>query len=455
MSKPHEKTGAPGRPAGRRWLDIGLGERLGREFTKLWLAAAVSGVGDGIALVAAPLLAASMTGDPRIIAGFPPALTLPYVLFSLPAGVLTDRVNKSRAMALVDAFRAVIVGGFTVLVVLDQVSIPVLYVCFFLIGSCETFFRNTSQALVPQVVKREGLALANGRMIGTEIVTLEFLGPMVGGLLFAVSATLPFGVDAASFAISSLLLWTLRPLVPDGPRARRHPQARRPRRTRFLTDLIDGLRVLWRDRVLRSLAVIAGLSNFVSFGILAILVVYARNELHIGNSAYGVLLGSAAVGGLIASRLGPVLARALGSEWTLFVAVAGQVTAYLVLSVTDQPVVAGAALAVAGAATVVWNVVAVVLRQTRVSPGYLGRVNSIYRQVAWGALPVGSICGGFVAHAYGTRTVCALGALLLGMAVLYLLRVAVRHEISAPDRRPAVGTRESVSDLDDEGEVVP
>jgi MFS family permease len=176
-----------------------------------------------MALTAAPLLAFSLTSDPWLIAGVTTALTLPYLLFSLPAGVLIDRVDRRRAMAFVDAFRAVLLAGFTVLVITHLVGLLALYACFFLIGTGEAFFRNSAQTLIPQVVEREALPLANGRMMGAEIVMNEFGGPMTGGLLFAIAPPVPFGIDAASFAVSSALLSWLRPppelqLPKTGPR---------------------------------------------------------------------------------------------------------------------------------------------------------------------------------------------------------------------------------------------
>lgn len=435
----------PQRRAARiAWHGVTLltGEQTGRDFAKLWSAAAVSYAGDGIALTAAPLLAFTLTRDPRLVAGVATALTLPYLLFSLPAGVITDRVNGRRAMAAVDGFRAVLVGGFTVLVITHKATLLAIYACFFLIGTCDAFFRNTSQTIVPQVVNREALPIANGRMMSAEIIMSEFAGPMAGGALFAVVAGLPFGIDAASFAASSLLLTRLRTRT-DLERARpaaTEPAPRPPLRQRLsglLRDLPVGLRALWRHRLLRSLAIIAGLNNLVSYGILAVLVVFAAEDLHLGKTGYGLLLGSAAIGGVIASRVGPYLARKLGTERALFLAMTAQGIGYVVIFSVPQPVLAGAMLAVSGAATVLWNVVVVVLRQTQVPAKVLGRVTSIYRLIAWGALPIGSLCGGLVAGAFGPRSVFAAAAIVLAAVVAWLARMTIRHDISAGQIEPA------------------
>jgi MFS family permease len=409
-----------------------LGERMGREFGKLWFAGAASGVGDGIALTAAPLLALSLTRDPRLIAGVTTALTLPYLLFSLPAGVLIDRVDQRRAMARVDAFRAVLLCGFTVLTVTHLVDLAALYGCFFLIGTCETFFRNSSQTLVPQVVGRESLALANGRMMGAEIVMNEFLGPMTGGLFFSLAAAVPFGIDAASFAISSTLLTRLRP-----PAALQPPKNGKPSGTRaavtpraLLGELKTGLRALWHHPILRSLALIAGMINIVSYGILGVFVVFAREDLHVSKTGYGLLLAVSAVGGVIASRLGPALMRAIGKESAMLVAIAAQSVSYLVLFLTASPLLAAAMLALASFGLVQWNVIAVFLRQTLVPSGMLGRVSGVYRFIAWGTLPLGAICGGFLASAFGVRSVFSAGAIGLAAVFVYIVRMALQRKIT-------------------------
>lgn len=408
---------------------IVLGERIGREFAKLWIASAVSGAGDGIALTAAPLLAFSLTRDPRLIAGVTTALTLPYLLFSLPAGVIIDRVDLRRAMARVDAFRAVLLGGFTVLAITHLVDLAALYACFFLIGTCEAFFRNSSQTLIPQVVEREALPLANGRMMGAEIVMNEFLGPMTGGLLFSLRTALPFGIDAASFAVSSTLLTRLRPPAELQPPVK--PADHRSASPRILLrELTAGLSALWQHRVLRSLALIAGVINLVSYGMLGVLVVFAREDLHVSKTGYGLLLGASAVGGVLAARLGPAVIRAMGNESALLLAISVQAASYLVLFLTSQPLLAAAMLAAGSFGIVQWNVNAIFLRQTLVPHGMLGRVNGVYRFIAWGTLPLGAICGGFLASAFGVRSVFSAGAIGLTAVLMYLIRMAARREIT-------------------------
>ncbi len=392
------------------------------ELTKLWTASTASGAGDGLVLVAAPLLAATLTSDPRLIAGVTSALTLPYLLFGLPAGVLIDRVDRRRGMVTVDAIRAVLVGVFTTLVVTHHVGLPALYGCMFLIGTCETFFRDAQQALVPRVAGGR-LLHANGLLATSEIITKQFVGPLLGGVLFTLGAGIPFGVDAASFALSCVLLSWVR-LSPGRPA----PVAIQPRPAALLTglghDLFEGIGWLLRHRVLRRLAVIAGLSNLVNWAALALLVIYAHDQLHLPRAWYGVLLVGSAGGGLLASRLGPRLAGRTGSGWAMCLALGAQTVALVLLALAEEPVLAVAGLVVSGGGVILWNVVSVALRQTLVPDRLLGRVSSIYRLVAWGSVPVGSALGGLFAQAVGLRWVFVVGAALLLPVTISLARLA-------------------------------
>jgi hypothetical protein len=173
---------------------------LGPDFAKLWTANAVSNLGDGVTLVAGPLLAASLTRDPRLVAGLAVAQRLPWLLFSLVSGALVDRLDRRLLMVRVDAARCVAVGLLGVAVLADAASLPLLYVVFFALGTAETLFDNAAVSILPAVVPRAQLARANGRLLGAQMVANELVAPPLGGLLFAAAAAVPFLLDAGTFA---------------------------------------------------------------------------------------------------------------------------------------------------------------------------------------------------------------------------------------------------------------
>ena len=173
---------------------------LGPDFAKLWTANAVSNLGDGVTLVAGPLLAATLTRDPRLVAGLAVAQRLPWLLFSLVSGALVDRLDRRRLMVRVDAARCLAVGGLGVAVLADAATLPLLYAVFFALGTAETLFDNAAVSILPAVVPKDRLARANGRLLGAQMVANELVAPPLGGLLFATAAAVPFLLDAGTFA---------------------------------------------------------------------------------------------------------------------------------------------------------------------------------------------------------------------------------------------------------------
>jgi hypothetical protein len=198
---------------------------LGPDFARLWTASTVSNLGDGVTLVAGPLLAATLTRNPLLIAALTFAQRLPWLLFSLLSGALVDRLDRRQVMATVDLFRALVMGLLAVAVLLHAASIPLLCTTFFLLGTAETLFDNAAVSILPAVVSKASLTRANGRLLGAQIVTNDLAAPPLGGLLFAAAAAVPFLLDAGSFVAAAALVAAMRgsfrverPAEPGAPR---------------------------------------------------------------------------------------------------------------------------------------------------------------------------------------------------------------------------------------------
>jgi MFS family permease len=384
----------------------------------LWTAASLSYWGDGVILAAAPLAAAAITSDPRLVSGLTVAATLPWALFCLLSGAVVDRVDRLRLMGRIDLLRAGLMAVPAVAFLLGWSSIWLLFIVFFALGTAETFFANAAQAALPSVVPSRALESANAKLQSAELVLGQFVGPLLGGLLFAVAAELPFALNAASFVLSAVLLLVTRRLAP--PRAVARPRARGSLRH----QIGEGLVWLGRHSQLRLLAVFTGLTNLLVEATMAVLVLFSRDELGVGGAGFGSLLAIAAIGGVVASGVGPALSRLLGERWVLVSVLVFQAVAQIVIftSSSSSFVAVAAALALSAFGIVVWNIVTISIRQKVVPDSLLGRVNSVYRFVAWGTIPLGAAAGGIVAAAVGTRPVFLIAGLLLaGVAVLGLL----------------------------------
>jgi MFS family permease len=367
---------------------------LGPDFAKLWTANAVSNLGDGVTLVAGPLLAATMTRDPRLVAGLAVAQRLPWLLFALVSGALVDRLDRRLLMVRVDAARAVAVGLLGVAVLADAATLPLLYAVFFALGTAETLFDNAAISILPAVVPKEQLARANGRLLGAHMVANELVAPPLGGLLFATAAAVPFLLDAGTFAAAAALVAAM------GGRFRvERSTGAAP--TTLRSEIAEGVRWLLRHRLLRILAVAIALMNLTLSATLSISVLYAQERLGLGSVGYGLLISSMAVGGVAASLVAERLIGWLGPATTMRLGLIIETSTHLTLALARSPLLVGAVFALFGFHAMTWSVISVSLRQELIPARLLGRVNSAYALFGFGSLSLGAIFGGLLAARAG------------------------------------------------------
>ena len=388
---------------------------LGAAYWRVWWANAVSSVGDGAFVSALPLLAVTVTGDPRLISLVSAAFFVPWLLLSLPAGALVDRCDRATLMWRAQVVQGVIVAVIAVLAALGAADIGLLIGAGFCLGAAEVVFSNAAQAVLPQLVPAEQLPRANGHLQVSLTSGETFLGPPLGSLLFAVARALPFGLDAGSFAGSALLLFGL-------PRQARAEAAAGGLGAR----IAEGLRWLFRHRLLRVVAVLLGVMGFCSQMGQAVLVLLATRTLHVGARGYGLLWTASAVGSILGGLANPVLTRWFGQLPSPIIAMAAEAAVFVGIGLAPNAYVAGLMMAANGFVVTMWNVVTVSLRQRIVPAGLLGRVNSVYRMLGWGLMPLGAAAGGFVAHAGGLRAPYTIGGIVCALALVAALPVLLR-----------------------------
>lgn len=394
--------------------DSRMTRRLPSTYWRLWWATGIDSLGNGAFVAAMPLLAVTVTHDPRLVALVSAATYLPWLLLSLPVGSLVDRHDRVALMWRSQAVQAVIVGVIAVLVASGGIGIPVLAVLAFGLGACDVVFSNAAQANLPDIVPKSLLHEANGAQQTIATVAQQFVGPPVGSLLFAVAVALPFGMDAGSFALSAALLATL-------PRRRRPQVEPQPMRT----AIVDGLRWLARHRLLRTLAVLLGVNTFCWQLANATLVLLATQTLHLSARGYGLLLAGAALGSVFGGLVNARVVRRIGALPTLLTALTVNVLAFVGVGLSPNAIALGAFLAVNGFATTLWNIVTVSLRQEIVPSALLGRVTSVYKLLGWGLIPLGSLTGGLLAHEFGPRAPYPVAGVVRGIALLAALPVLI------------------------------
>ena len=206
-----------------------VGGGLGDGFWRLWSAAGIANLSDGIFWIAAPLLAVALTDSPALVAGVQIASRLPWLLFALVAGALADRLDRRRTMILVDVARVGLIAGLAIAALAGVASIWLLYVVAFALGILETLFDTAAQSILPSVVPRDRLAPANSRLLTVEFSMNQFIGPPIGGLLAAFALAAAFGTAAAGYLGAAILLVGLRGSFrasQSGPRTRIHEEIR-------------------------------------------------------------------------------------------------------------------------------------------------------------------------------------------------------------------------------------
>ncbi len=381
---------------------------LGSNYWKLWTATVVSNFGDGISGVAYPWLASAVTRDPFAIAMIGLAARLPWLLFTLPAGVVTDRVDRRKLVMWMDAARFVITVVVATAVLSFQqqlaaadaltggsvrassgVLLVMLYISSLLFGTAEVLRDNASQTLLPSIVGKDQLQRANGRMWGAEAAMNQFAGPVAGGFLLAVAFSLPFFVNAGVLAVAVSM--TL--LVSGDFRANRSidtPDAG------WRADIAEGFLWLWRRPFLRSLAVSLGVLNALGMATLATLVLYVQEVLELGATGFGVMMWAGAAGGILGSFTADKVTKRIGNGPSLFTTIIFGALTSAVIGLTSVAAVVWVMFLIGSFTAVLWNVITVSLRQTIIPDHLLGRVNSVYRMFGWGMMPIGSLAGGLL-----------------------------------------------------------
>jgi MFS family permease len=385
--------------------------KLGARYWRIWWAASVSTLGDGVRLVALPLLATTLTRDPVLVALVTLAQGLPWLLFALVSGALVDRLDRRRVMWSVDLVRAAIAVTLAITAALGVVTIWLLCLLAFLLGTAQTLFDNAAQAIMPMVVGRDRLEQANSKLFGAQVVTEEFVGPPLGALLFAAAVAAPFVLDASSFLIAALLVFTM----PGSFRAA--PVGDAPR-TRLRHEIAEGLRWLWHHRLLRTLALMLSVWMLVETATGSIFVLFALETVHVSKTGYGLLFSAGALGSAVGSAFAPRIAARFGDAPSMLAGVVVNALGLIIVAAFPQAVVVGVMGAVGGAAALVWNVITVSLRQTLIPDHLLGRVNSVYRFLGWGSMPIGAALGGVIAGVAGLRAPFFMaGGILLLLAL--------------------------------------
>lgn len=385
-------------------------------FWRLYSSSATSNLADGIGRAALPLLATHYTRNPVLISSLASLSFLPWLFFALPSGALVDRVDRRYAMAAANAVRAVAALTLGVLAAAGAANIVVLYVVAFALGVAETVYDSAIRAILPQVVRKERLDSANGLLTVEETLGQIFLGAPLGSMLLVLAIAVPFLINGVGFVLAALLVLSLRG---------NFRPARESAPVSIRRDVADGVRWLVRHRFLRNLTLVSAATGFLQSMATALLVLYVLEILHLPQGDFGYVLIGAGVGAIIGGIATPALAARLGKGPLLVVGAVVSASGVLLMGLVSHGYLAGTLFAVSSSGVMVWNVLTMSLRQSLIPHELFGRVQGAYRTLVWGAIPLGSLTGGLVAHAAGLRWVFVTsggGLLVMAVVLAFVLR---------------------------------
>jgi MFS family permease len=383
-------------------------EPLGRKYAALITASGISNLGDGIGTVAWPWVASLLTRDPIAIALVGVSLRLPWLLFSLPAGVIIDRVDRRRLVLAMDLLRFVLLTGLGAavwaaepLVLAEGNGLPAVPIYWLLLataliyGCAEVLRDNSAQTLMPAIVPASRLAAANGRMWSVELVGNSLIGPPLAGIIIAVALPLAFVANGFGFVFAALCIFSIKGVFRTKPAVeKRH----------WLAEIKDGATFLWRNRLLRDMALGVAVMNGMGHLMLVALVLYTQEVLEMSAMQYGLLLTAAAAGGIIGGFCADPLVKRLGPGNALRLTLIASAVQFAIIALFPHAAPVWGALVLAEFFGMVWNTITVTMRQSLVPQHILGRVNSVNRFFGWGSIPIGLLLSGVIVRVAETIT---------------------------------------------------
>ena len=364
---------------------------LGPTFNKIWSAAMFSKFADGLAMAAIPLVAASLTRDPLLIAIQSNMLMLPWLLFAIPLGAILDRVNRRLSMILVQATRVGIGIALASLIYTDQLNLVSLMALTFIFGISEVVYDTATQSTIPSLLKDSQLERGNSRLQIADTIMQSFIGLPLGALIYVSAAYSPFLGLAACYIAAMALVSTIPSNSMQAPRL-----AGAPKRARLRVEIKEGLVYLWQHKVLFRIVMTTGAVGFCYALGQATIVLFLLDHLGVTQVQYGLVMIPLAVGALLGAFASPKLSERFGRSQTLAISLplsslslligglAPNITWYLIASFVHGLFIAQ------------WNILLMSTYHAMIPNEIFGRIHGTRRTIVWGLMPLGGLAGGLI-----------------------------------------------------------
>ena len=375
-----------------RIVDTIYPPRLGPRFRWLLASSWTTNIGDGIAMAAGPLLVASQTDDARLVGLAALLRGLPWLLFGLHAGAIADRLDRRTIVVVGNLVRSLVLALLCASMATGVVSIAVVLVVTFALGTAEVFVDNTASTLTPMFVEKPDLGVANSRLQAGFLTANQLVGPPVGAFLFAAGMVLPFAAQLVTVLLGVVLIARIGS-------TRSQVQVDRANPVRH--DIVAGIRWLWGHAPIRTLAVVILTFNITWGAAWSVLVLWSLHRVGMGEVGFGLLTTASALGGLIGTSSYGWLERRFDPSTLMKTCLLLEVLMHAALAMTTVPWIALAIMFGFGIYAFVWFNISQTVRQRAVPTQLQGRVGSVYLIAVFGGMVIGQGLGGVIAEEWG------------------------------------------------------
>lgn len=427
-----ESGGQPGRQ-GQLVMRNKKSEGLGPGFNRLWSASILTNLADGVLSVAAPLLAITLTKDPVLIALLSAMISLPWLLFAIPIGLIVDLVDKRHLIAITNTMRFLIAAFLALSISTNRITIYWLLVAAFLIGICEVAADTAAQSLIPVILEKQNFERANSRLNISESVIQGFVGAPLSGFLYSAAIFLPFAFNSLGFAMAAVfvLLIPVHLIAPTETLV-----AQKKDRASFLSEIKFGLKHLWKDKDLRGLVSVTTSMGFFFSLAMSTIVLFATETLKIQPRYFGVVMAIIGSGGILGALVAPKLSKRFGRGRVLAVSIVFSSLSTLAGGLAPDVWFYIAISFLSSVAISTWNVLLMSCYQVLIPKEIYGRIHGARRTFVWGIMPIGAFCGGVIANT-GLRSpliIGGIGTTIISVAAFSMISrigAATSEEVSA------------------------
>jgi MFS family permease len=353
------------------------------------------------------LLAISLTDNTVLISAIGATVMLPWLLFAIPIGAMVDRIDRRFILASANAIRATIVGGLALAIATDAITIYMLIVAGFIIGTCEVAADTTSQSLIPQILKKENFEKGNSRLQISETVLQGFIGAPLGSLLYTAAIFIPFFFNSIGFFAAAIIALSIPIKYLQDVRTETAEASKKE----FVADIKFGISYLYHHKILHRLVLTTSFIGVCYSMGTATIVLFMIEELDLPKALFGLVLTIQGIGALLGAVVAPKVSKKFGRSRAMTFGIVSSSAVLLFQGFSPNIYIFVALATFGGFAISHWNILLMATYQSVIPNEIYGRVHGTRRTLVWGLMPVGSLIGGALAH-FGLRLPLIVGGVI-------------------------------------------